>query len=215
MALMPIQVKESLGGYLETFTILPAIDDAYSVFDQWVRNNWGNTDLVTKVTDKACSKETTNLVFTGKELYKVYNSPYIRVVTKEGDFMFRETSRTKDRVEYTKVTPLGNNKEYLEMFPTNVANTAAAVFDNMQRGRASLEAVESDIAEQRTDSQDDFQTAEEQSRELADFYQDVYGRDDVEESEKVAITDSFEKANTDLEIQTDESKFEEILDQFC
>ena len=215
MALMPIQVKESLGGYLETFTILPAIDDAYSVFDQWVRNNWGNTDLVTRVTDKACSKETTNLAFTGKELYKVYNSPYIRVVTKEGDFMFRETSRTKDRVEYTKVTPLGNNKEYLEMFPTNVVNTAAAVFDNMQRGRASLEAVESDIAEQKVDSQDDFQTVEEQSRELADFYQDVYGREDVGESEKAAITDSFEKANTDLEIQTDESKFEEILDQFC
>ena len=213
MGLVPIQVKEGIAGYNETFEHLPEIGDYYSIFDQWVRNNWTNTELVTKITTKPCDENTKTITFKGyKEMSLVYNSPYIRVSTKNGDFLFVRTNSSKTEATFAKIEPLGGNREYLEIYPTDTPVTAV---DNLQKGLATFETQESEIVERKEDNPDVEQTPEEQTRELTDFYQVAFAEEaPIEETREV--TDSqFEEANKDLDIQTNKDKFDDIMDNFC
>ena len=213
MGLVPIQVKEGIAGYNETFEHLPEIGDYYSVFDQWVRNNWTNTELVTKITTKPCDENTKTITFKGyREMSLVYNSPYIRVSTKNGDFLFVRANSSKTEATFVKIEPLGGNREYLEIYPTDTPVTAV---DDSQRGLATLETQESEIVERKEDNPDVEQTPEEQTRELTDFYQVAFAEEaPIEETRE--ITDSqFEEANKDLDIQTNKDKFDDIMDNFC
>ena len=220
MSLLPIQVKEQIGGYIETFAYIPNINKvtADAIFDQWVRNNWSNTDLVTKVTDKYCAEGMNSLTFRKDEMYKVYNSPYIRVPIREKgkiveEVLFKETSGDGNGgAVYTKITPLGNNREYLEMYKVGepITNT-----NNVQRGVATLETEEYQIGEMHEDSPETQQTPEEQARDLQDFYQTAYAETTAEETQRESIDNAFEKANKDLDIQTNRDKFENIMEDFC
>ena len=213
MGLVPIQVKEGIAGYNETFEHLPEIGDYGSVFDQWVRNNWTNTELVTKITTKPCDENTKTITFKGyKEMSFVYNSPYIRVSTKNGDFLFVRTNSSKTEATFAKIEPLGGNREYLEIYPTDSPVTAV---DNLQRGLATFETQESEIVERKEDNPDIEQTPEEQTRELTDFYQVAFAEETPIEETREVTDSQFEEANKDLDIQTNKDKFDDIMDNFC
>ena len=213
MGLVPIQVKEGIAGYNETFEHLPEIGDYYSIFDQWVRNNWTNTELVTKITTKPCDENTKTITFKGyREMSFVYNSPYIRVSTKNGDFLFVRTNSSKTEATFTKIDPLGGNREYLEIYPTDTPVTAV---DNLQRGLATLETQESEIVERKEDNPDVEQTPEEQTRDLTDFYQVAFAEETSFEETRDVTDSQFEEANKDLDIQTNKDKFDDIMDNFC
>jgi hypothetical protein len=212
MGLVPIQVKESIQGYNETFERLPDVD-ANAIVNQWIRNNWTNTSLVTRVTGKDCTAETRTITFSGyNEMSKIYNSPFIRVHTKDGDFLFQESSRNNNSATYVQITPLGNNKEYLEMYPSDTPSTAV---DPLQRGQVSLETQDYDVAETREDDPEVPQTPEEQTRDLVDFYQTAYDERPSEQEKRESYDKMFDKANFDLDIQTNKDKFDEIMDDFC
>ena len=213
MGLVPIQVKEGIAGYNETFEHLPEIGDYYSIFDQWVRNNWTNTELVTKITTKPCDENTKTITFKGyREMSLVYNSPYIRVSTKNGDFLFVRTNSSKTEATFAKIEPLGGNREYLEIYPTDTPVTAV---DNLQRGLATFETQESEIVERKEDNPDVEQTPEEQTRELTDFYQVAFAEETPSEETREVTDSQFEEANKDLDIQTNKDKFDDIMDNFC
>ena len=213
MGLVPIQVKEGIAGYNETFEHLPEIGDYYSIFDQWVRNNWTNTELVTKITTKPCDENTKTITFKGyREMSLVYNSPYIRVSTKNGDFLFVRTNSSKTEATFAKIDPLGGNREYLEIYPTDTPVTAV---DNLQKGLATLETQESEIVERKEDNPDVEQTPEEQTRDLTDFYQVAFAEETSFEETRDVTDSQFEEANKDLDIQTNKDKFDDIMDNFC
>ena len=212
MALVPIQVKESIGGYIETFIDIPAISNPGNVVDQWIRNNWTNTELVTKVLDKPCDANTKFIEFSGyKELSSVYNSPYIRVSNQNGEFLFRESSRDEKRAIYEQIDPLGGNREYVEIYP----EPKSTAVDPMQRGLASFETQDVEAIETREDSPEVPQTDEEKARGLNDFYQIAYG-DGEASVDAVQITEEhFDAANRNLDITTNKDKFDEIMEDFC
>lgn len=210
MALMPIQVKEKIGGYIETYTDLPEID-AHTVFDQWVRNNWTNTDLVPKLTNILVNENTPYIILNEKQAYLADRAAYLRISTQNGDFLFRQRGGDESTT-YDRVEPLGNNREYLEMYPTN---TKAAPIDNPQIGVVSMETIETEFAQQHESNPEVMQTQEEQTRELNDFYQIAYAEEGSDTERVQALDEKFEKANENLGIQTNKDKFDDIMSKFC
>ena len=215
MSLVPIQVKENVQGYIETFEHIANMNEATakSVVDQWVRNNWGNKDLVTRVdgVSPAAIKDG-KLIFTGKETAKVYASPYIRVATETGDLLFKRTTPThnNEKVEYVMIEPLGNNGEYLEMYPVQSDSKALSVPE-----RAALETDESQIAETTTEGQEGPASVQEQVRELNEFYGAAYAEEGNESAEQASLDKAFDDANRNLDIQTNKDKFDDIENSFC
>jgi len=212
MGLVPIQVKERIAGYIETFRNIPDTVDPYKVIDQWARNNWNNTDLVTRLVLDFEKDNLDNLSFEGADRAMVRNSLYVKVVTKEnGDLLYRRTSPAKAKViTFERIEPLGNNGEYLEMYPSNQNVTA---LEDPDRGVLTLD--DAQIADRSIDEAEVEPTEEEEARELADFYASTYGEEETAETRKERLDEEFDKVNKDLEIQTNKDKFDEILDQFC
>lgn len=212
MGLVPIQVKERIAGYIETFRNIPDTVDPYKVIDQWARNNWNNTDLVTRLVLDLEKDNLDHLSFEGTDRAMVRNSLYVKVVTKEnGDLLYRRTSPAKAKViTFERIEPLGNNGEYLEMYPSNQNVTA---LEDPNRGVFTLD--DAQIADRSIDEAEVEPTEEEEVRELADFYAATYGEEETAETRKERLDEEFDRVNKDLEIQTNKDKFDEILDQFC
>lgn len=119
MNLLPVFVKERIPGYVDAFRVLPSTVPEI-VISQFLRNNWDNDRLVLRknVTINHF-KDGTLQVFKKKDIKSLKGVKYFKtkVPTKEGDVdkMFRVYEEASDSTYIIEVTPLGNNKEYLEI----------------------------------------------------------------------------------------------------
>lgn len=115
MHLLPMQIKEAIEGYKDTYnnppTIIPSI-----VLDQFIRNNYGDFRLVPTLDNEI------ELDFISNDAFAVYDEDaakmkskiYIKTRGKDAK-LFRQASIEDDRVIYVEVDKLGNNGSYLEI----------------------------------------------------------------------------------------------------
>lgn len=118
MNLVPIQMKEMLPNYISTFRILPSVEP-WTVIDQFVRNNCEDNELVPvkKVSDLDLVEIDGKFRVTNAEAVKSMRKvPYFKIENYDGTHtVFRQTFESKEVVGYEIVSPLGDNKSYLEI----------------------------------------------------------------------------------------------------
>lgn len=213
MGLVPLQVKENIPGYIDALQRVPEVSGT-SVFEQWIRNNWNNPSLVTFV-DGVFPSNDGKLRLKGKNYSKSFRNPYIRIRVDGEDRLFKRTSDNPQGklATYTEITPLGNNREYLEIYTDNKGLSKPG----MERtNRALPEVVDSEQLEMEVDDYNDVQeTDEEQTEALKEFLDSVLGENAGYETYEERLRRNFEEQTNDLDITTDNSKFEEELDKFC
>lgn len=214
MGLVPLQVKEKIPGYIDALRRVPEISGG-SVFEQWIRNNWTNPNLVPLISGVYPSNDG-KLRLKGKKSYaESFRNPYIRIKVGEEDLLFK---KIKDEpaakiATYAPITPLGNNKEYIEIMP----DSNGIAKPGMQRtNRALLELEESDQMEMRIDDPNDvMEIDEEVTEELQEFLDVILEDTPGRETDIDRLTRNFNEAVKDLDIESNDSKFEEELDKFC
>lgn len=152
MALAPSYVKEHLEGkndrgekvtYVDTYRNFPSVDPEI-VFDQFVRNNWDNGNLVPwkmPITKGGFSYDYSKgggkgeLRIGGKlDIPKIKDCPYIKTQRGVKTYLWKQVSAEKDLLIYQEVAPLGDNNEYLEMYLENrnkgLSDTTTLTDDN-------------------------------------------------------------------------------------
>lgn len=214
MGLVPLQVKEKIGGYLDTYRSLPSIVGT-DVFDQWVRNNWGNDTLVPRVYKIPVLADGT-MVAQGSNYFKVAGSPYVKMRVGERDVLFRRTDNydsDSKKAVYEQVDSLGNNREYFEAFPS----TATDMIPQTQTAFADRTTMESDQIETIEDNPNDVvETNEETQQALVEFVDQLIGDPNrTAELQGEALEESFEDTTKGLELKEDSRKFDEMMDEFC
>lgn len=213
MGLVPLQVKEKIGGYLNTYRNLPDVVGS-AVFDQWVRNNWSDNTLVARVS-KIEVLDNGHFIAEGYNYYKVSGSPYVKMNVNGNDVLFRRTSNYSAEnkfAEYEQISPLGNNREYFEAFPAEVRN--AVPLDNVTKvDRGTLETDQRSYEEENPYVEE---TSEETQKALTDFVDILRGDEGrtVEMSE-AQTEEKFEDAIKDLGLSEDNTKFDEMMEDFC
>ncbi|MBQ9391932.1 MAG: hypothetical protein IJU02_07055 [Lachnospiraceae bacterium] len=247
MALMPLQVKERISGYVETFRSLPYADP-FLVIDQFVRNNWDNDSLVPYKGDRALGHfeyDGVSLKIVGdnaikrmkKVLYfKTSISEYNPETgnTEETIRLFRQIrpEHEEDPIVYTEVSPLGNNKNYLEI-KTNYRDTAVERTKEIVEDTAPSE-LESSVPEEIIENEvtEPITLTERQNQEelLLKIYQ-VPGRTleqaqdtinkfrSMQTNEREALKEQIKgfirRRFQELGIDYDEQKIEDIYQLFC
>lgn len=213
MGLVPLQVKEKIGGYLNTYRNLPTTN-GITVFDQWIRNNWNNDSLVPRVSKIPISKDG-KMLAKGRNYYKVAGSPYVKMNVDGRDVLFRRTSNFSAEyqfAEYEQITSLGNNGEYFEAFPFEDTAKPSAVPNTVDRG-----TLVSDQLETTEDNPNDVvKTKEEMEQDLVDFI-DVLRGDEGRTAElgEAEMEERFDELTKDLGLSEDKAKFDDIMDNFC
>lgn len=115
MSLVPVYVKERIPGYIDTFRVLPSTVPEI-VLDQFIRNNWDNNKLVPR--KKVTFKQLPNghvEVFKPSEVKELSRVLYFKTKINGEDRLFMQVLEKDETIEFEEVTPLGNNKEYLEI----------------------------------------------------------------------------------------------------
>lgn len=214
MGLVPLQVKEKIGGYLSTYRSLPSIVGT-DVFDQWVRNNWTNDSVVPRVY-KIPVLENGHLIARGSNYYKVAGSPYVKMNVEGKDILFRRTSNySSDNkfAEYEQVSPLGNNREYFEAFPS----TEVTRVPQDTPATAEKATIDSDQLEAPEDNPNDVEKSKEEvQQELTEFVDVLRGDPERTDEMSAAQTEEgFEEAIKDLGLSEDNAKFDDVMDNFC
>lgn len=143
MSLVPVYVKERIPRYVDTFRVLPSTVPEI-VLDQFIRNNWDNNRLVPR--KKATFKQLSNghvEVFKPSEINDLTGIQYFKTKINGEDRLFTQVLIKEESIEFKEITPLGNNKEYLEMSesvidsPLNVPSEAMTETTESETGKQS------------------------------------------------------------------------------
>ena len=151
MSLVPVYVKERIPGYVDTFRVLPSIVPE-TVLDQFIRNNWDNNRLVPR--KKATFKKLPNghvEVYKPSEVQELSGVQYFKTKVNNEDKLFMQILEKDGAIEFKEISPLGSNKEYLEMSessidsPLHVTTEARAEVTEVEAGKQS-ELVETEAS---------------------------------------------------------------------
>lgn len=131
MGLVPYQVKENIEGYNESYSN-PARIEPYIVIDQFIRNYSSNNQIVPTIKsleglnklDKPVKVGDTVTIENSKDLDAIGESTYFKIKSGNSYILFKVTSSSKYSKVITRITPLGNNSEYLELSIDEIRNSA-------------------------------------------------------------------------------------------
>lgn len=145
MQLVPTYVKEKLSKYVDTYRHLPQVTNAL-VLDQFIRNNWSNEKLVPtkKVGLKALENDSNTFMVLGEDSTKeMQNVLYFKTKDSNGNYtIWRQKYSSEVMVTYQKVSPLGNNGEYLEISTSNIKESLSD-----KQAKELFEAIDNGITE--------------------------------------------------------------------
>lgn len=116
MSLVPIYVKERLNSYVDTFRVLPSSTPEI-VLDQFIRNNWDNNRLVPRKKNIVMRHlENGNFeVYKESDVKELQKTQYFKMKVDNVDKLYQQVLLKDDSIEYKEVSPLGSNKDYLEV----------------------------------------------------------------------------------------------------
>lgn len=131
MGLVPYQVKENIEGYNESYSN-PTRIEPYIVIDQFIRNYSSNNQIVPTVKsleglnklDKPVKVGDAVTIENSKDLEAIGESTYFKVKSGNSYILFKVTSSSKYSKVITRIAPLGNNGEYLELSTDEIRNSA-------------------------------------------------------------------------------------------
>ena len=122
MNLLPLQMRESIQGYKESFTNIPT-ESAKYILEQFLAHNTSNHKLFPI---KEGEKDVIGggLIIQDKtELSQYADTPAFRIKDSNNRWRYLLLDRvTDDALAYKEIIPLGDNGEYLEMSSTRVPN---------------------------------------------------------------------------------------------
>lgn len=141
MGLVPYQVKENIEGYNESYSN-PARIEPYIVIDQFIRNYSSNNQIIPTIKnleglsklDKPVKLGDTVTIENSKDLSAIGESTYFKVKSGNSYMLFRVISNSKYSKVITRIAPLGNNGEYLELSTEEIKNSAevSALSDSVE-----------------------------------------------------------------------------------
>ena len=116
MSLVPVYVKERLKSYVDTFRVLPSSTPEI-VLDQFIRNNWDNNRLVPRKKNIVMRRlENGNFeVYKESDVKELQKTQYFKMKVDNVDKLYQQVLLKDDSIEYKEVSPLGSNKDYLEV----------------------------------------------------------------------------------------------------
>lgn len=116
MSLVPVYVKERLKSYVDTFRVLPSSTPEI-VLDQFIRNNWDNNRLVPRKKNVVMRHlENGNFeVYKENDVKELQKTQYFKMKVDNVDKLYQQVLLKDDSIEYKEVSPLGSNKDYLEV----------------------------------------------------------------------------------------------------
>jgi hypothetical protein len=120
MSLVPVYVKERIPNYIDTFRVLPTVVPEI-VLDQFIRNNWDNNKLVPR--KKVTFEQLPNgnmKVSKPSEVEDLTGVTYFKTKINNEDKLFIQVLEGDGTIEVMEITPLGSNKEYIEMSETSI-----------------------------------------------------------------------------------------------
>lgn len=116
MSLVPVYVKERLKSYVDTFRVLPSSTPEI-VLDQFIRNNWDNNRLVPRKKNIVMRHlENGNFeVYKESDVKELQKTQYFKMKVDNVDKLYQQVLLKDDSIEYKEISPLGSNKDYLEI----------------------------------------------------------------------------------------------------
>ena len=116
MSLVPVYVKERLDSYVDTFRVLPSSTPEI-VLDQFIRNNWDNNRLVPRKKNLVMRHlENGNFeVYKESDVKELQKTQYFKMKVDNVDKLYQQVLLKDDSIEYKEISPLGSNKDYLEI----------------------------------------------------------------------------------------------------
>ena len=116
MSLVPVYVKERLKSYVDTFRVLPSSTPEI-VLDQFIRNNWDNNRLVPRKKNLVMRHlENGNFeIYKESDVKELQKTQYFKMKVDNVDKLYQQVLLKDDSIEYKEVSPLGSNKDYLEV----------------------------------------------------------------------------------------------------
>lgn len=116
MSLVPVYVKERLKSYVDTFRVLPSSTPEI-VLDQFIRNNWDNNRLVPRKKNVVMRHlENGNFeVYKENDVKELQKTQYFKMKVDNVDKLYQQVLLKDNSIEYKEVSPLGSNKDYLEV----------------------------------------------------------------------------------------------------
>ena len=215
MSLLPMEVKQAIPNYVETYRHLPVMD-AKLLMDQFVQNNWENNKLVPL--KKLTTKD-------GNPLYKqqgkfisvssdIVNSPYFKVKNADGKYiLYKRVTDIKDAkyLTYAPLDILGGNHQYLEMYETTnyspVTKEVTKIEDEDTSQLQNIDAEVADFGNEQTMSYSQI-IAEEVTR-AAQLITDLYGPLDSNNQSRVMLENTLKEYN----IQVTKEELDRIISE--
>ena len=116
MSLVPIYVKERLNSYVDTFRVLPSSTPEI-VLDQFIRNNWDNNRLVPRKKNIVMRRLGNGNfeVYKESDVKELQKTQYFKMKVGNVDKLYQQVLLKDGSIEYKEVSPLGSNKDYLEV----------------------------------------------------------------------------------------------------
>ena len=116
MSLVPVYVKERLNSYVDTFRVLPSSTPEI-VLDQFIRNNWDNNRLVPRKKNIVMRRLGNGNfeVYKESDVRELQKTQYFKMKVDNVDKLYQQVLLKDDSIEYKEVSPLGSNKDYLEV----------------------------------------------------------------------------------------------------
>lgn len=161
MSLVPAYVKERIPGYVDTFRILPSTVPEI-VLDQFIRNNWDNNKLVPR--KKVTFKQLPNghvEVFRPSEVRDLSGIQYFKTKVDGVDKLFMQILEKSESIEFKEITPLGSNKEYIEMSESTIDKPLNIPTE------AKVETTEAEVGKESELSETEVSTETEQTERTA------------------------------------------------
>ena len=130
MSLVPTYVKEKLkskdgsASYVDTYRHFPEVIPDL-VIDQFIRNNWDNNKLVPRKGGKDAHynidlEHNRLTVYRPEEISDLSEVTYMKTKAKGKMHLWHLVSTSSNELVFEKVSPLGNNGEYVEMSTSDI-----------------------------------------------------------------------------------------------
>ena len=109
-------VKERLNSYVDTFRVLPSSTPEI-VLDQFIRNNWDNNRLVPRKKNIVMRRLGNGNfeVYKENDVKELQKTQYFKMKVGDKDVLYQQVLVKDEGIEYKEVSPLGSNKDYLEI----------------------------------------------------------------------------------------------------
>jgi hypothetical protein len=224
MGLVPTYVKERITGYLDTYKKLPSVSPAV-VINQFIRNNADNPSLVPTKKDLHFSKVNEKMIrIEGNQVDAMSKVPYFKIIENSKEYMYALSTSDKKYLLYKEITPLGNNKEYLEISNTYIDTPLNLI--------SFVVETDSDNSINSSLQEEDIETPKRTKQELSELAYSVienkYGDRAQEKISKMKSMTAEEKSKYETEIkgwfkgqfdklnvEYDQNTIDEVYNLFC